>query len=489
MNDTSTSHIEKRLSHAGSDFKVTLVSLAYFFFVICSYYVIKPIRESLALELGAENIPLLNIVSMASLVVVNAIYSLIVGHFKRDIFIPFITRFFAVSLLCFWVIFSFILPMPGSEPAAFNQQAKLERAENVEAAEVVDQAGENAGKLPATTASASNRQLTLPKIIAIGSYYLWVNMFSLMAVSMFWSFMNDVFSVAQSKKLYAIIGYGGLVGGLAGSMLTTILVKHTGTPNLFILAIVLLYPSIWCMQYIHRNHYHPEGIPEEENKPVVPAHPPRPWDGLLAVSKNFILILMAFEMFFYTFSTTLFSQQFNHLLETELSSINQRTAFVANIYGHINVVSLITQFVITKLIMLFANPIYGLLILNFVQTIGTLLMLRSPSLTIISWTIITRYALNYSTGRVLRELIYIPLDREAKYQGKGFIDTVIFRFGDGLSSAVIFGGLKLFSYGTWIDYSILGIMLVQFYVIIRAAGLYAERLRETDAESLEPAAA
>ncbi|HMM59943.1 MAG TPA: Npt1/Npt2 family nucleotide transporter, partial [Candidatus Rifleibacterium sp.] len=111
----------------------------------------------------------------------------------------------------------------------------------------------------AKTATAKRRELTLFKILAIGTYYLWVNMFSLMAVSMFWSFMNDVFSLEQSRKLYAIIGYGGLLGGLAGSALTSLLVKYTGTPNLFILAIVLLYPSIWCMQYIHHNHYRPEG--------------------------------------------------------------------------------------------------------------------------------------------------------------------------------------------------------------------------------------
>ena len=81
----------------------------------------------------------------------------------------------------------------------------------------------------------------------------------------------------------------------------------------------------------------------------------------------------------------------------------------------------------------------------------------------------------------MRELIYIPLDREAKYQGKGFIDTVVFRFGDGLSSAVIYGGLAFFSYGVWIDYSILVVMALQFYVIIKASGLYAERLRQTRA--------
>ncbi|MDD3000048.1 MAG: Npt1/Npt2 family nucleotide transporter, partial [Candidatus Riflebacteria bacterium] len=198
---------------------------------------------------------------------------------------------------------------------------------------------------------------------------------------------------------------------------------------------------------------------------------------------------MALEMFFYTFSSTLFSQQFNHMVETELGGVNERTAFVAAIYGKINIVSLITQFFVTRLVMVFTNPIYGLLMLNIIQTAATLLMLKMPSLTIVSWTIIIRYALNYSTGRVLRELIYIPLDHDAKYQGKGFIDTVVFRFGDGLSSVVIFGGLQLFSYGKWIDFSILLAMAAQFYVIIKAANMYAERLHETGTDGVEPAPA
>lgn len=453
MNQTA-SDIGNNGSGARQDIKITLVSFAYFFFVICSYYVIKPVRESLALELGSENIPILNILSMITLIGGNAVYSLVVGYFKRDIFIPFITKFFVLCLLGFWVMFSFIMPI-GTSTAEIQPVAQ---------------------------------PLSVLKVISITSYYLWVNLFSLMAVSMFWSFMNDVFTINESKKLYAIIGYGGLVGGLIGSALTSMLAKTIGTPNLFVLAIVLLYPSIWCMQYIHKNHYRPEGIPQAGNQ-ASPAHPPRPWDGFMSVSKNFILILMALEMFFYTFSSTLFSQQFNHMVETELGGVNERTAFVAAIYGKINIVSLITQFFVTRLVMVFANPIYGLLMLNIIQTAATLLMLKMPSLTIVSWTIIIRYALNYSTGRVLRELIYIPLDHEAKYQGKGFIDTVVFRFGDGLSSVVIFGGLQLFSYGKWIDFSILLAMAAQFYVIIKAANMYAERLHETGTDGVEPAPA
>jgi len=486
--------------------KITLVAIAYFFFVICSYYVIKPIRGSLALELGAANIPVLNILSMVSLIAANAVYSVVVGRYKRDIFIPFITRFFVFCLLGFWVLFSFVFPvgedhvaaspeishaeMPDAQGGALNTAFKAVDGFKGQSSDL-DKSESMAERLPAVAdvSAAAGASARLPakrdppsfvSMIFIGGYYLWVNIFALLAVSMFWSFMNDVFTVDQSRRLYAIIGYGGLIGGLIGSVITVMLAKVIGTANLFLVATALLYPSIWCMQYIHRCHYRPAGVVETDNVPVKPAHPPRPWDGFLAVIKNSILILMALEMFLYTFSSTLFFQQLNQMLETAFEQdVNSRTAFVAGIYSKINILSLFTQFFVTRLVMSMANPIMGLLMLNLIQVAGTAFMLYAPSLEIVSWTLIIRYALNYSTGRAMRELIYIPLDREAKYQGKGFIDTVVFRLGDGLSSVMLIGGLQMFSYGPWIDYSILFIMAIQFYVIIKVAGLYGRRLAET----------
>ncbi len=506
-------------AEAKNERRVTLVAIAYFFFVICSYYVIKPIRGSLALELGAANIPVLNILSMVSLIAGNAIYSVIVGRYKRDIFIPFITRFFVFCLLGFWALFSFVFPIGDgwikeeAEPVAqveisppikplpqnYQQGGALEAARSA--------IGGFTRKIPATgtqslqgeavpsTASAVTAAVgksigeinfrpppSTLGMICIGGYYLWVNLFALLAVSMFWSFMNDVFTVDQSRRLYAIIGYGGLLGGLVGSIITVLLARIVGTANLFLVATALLYPSIWCMRYIHQRHYKHQGVPCAENKPAVPAHPPRPWDGLVAVMHNPILILMALEMFLYTFSSTLFFQQLNQLVENAFAhDVNGRTAFVAGIYSKINVISLFTQFFVTRLVMSLSNPVYGLLMLNLIQVAGSLLMLFSPGLNVVSWTLIIRYALNYSTGRAMRELIYIPLDREAKYQGKGFIDTVVFRLGDGLSSVMLIGGLEMFAYGNWIDYSILITMAVQFYVIIRVAGLYGRRLTEVSA--------
>lgn len=518
--DTDNKSVSTLEAPGSNEFKLTVIAFLYFFFVICSYYVLKPVRDGLALEIGATNINILNLLSMFSLIFVNAIYSVIVGKYKRDIFIPYITRFFVICLVIFWLIFTYAFPMKenSKENPIKSQTAVTEVASSSvnlsETTELQKPAPEKVTPSPKET-NAEPEGKNWFKITCIGCYYLWVNIFSLIAVCMFWSFMNDVFTVSQGKRLYAYIGYGGLIGGTAGSELTKLLLKNFNfsTPSLFIVAIILLYPSIWCMKYIHNNHYHPEGIPEEDNKPVKPAHPANPMDGFKTVIKNFVLILMALEMFLYTCSTTLFSQQINSTIESELivyeetnggSSdspvVNEeatkkiRTAFWADIYSKVNIASLIAQLVVTKLVMLLPNPIYGLLLLNIIQVIGNVLLLclskatlasqmagMSVTLVIITWTFVLRRCLDYSTARVLRESVYIPMDRDAKYQGKGFIDTVIFRFGDGLSSVILFGGMNMIGYGHWIDYSILFTMVIQFYVIIKIARIYVNMVKKVGA--------
>jgi ATP/ADP translocase len=483
----------------GDEFKVTLTSVAYFFFVISSYYVIKPIRGSLGLELGAGFIPYLNILSMISLIAGNAIYSIIVGKYKRDIFIPFITRFFVVCLAIFWIFFSFVFPLETSKKESLKAKAAIVKTEDkpgevkiasqtvlpVKAAsEAVEVKAEQPKAKVARSKEVNWPKVLSPKGIFISCYYLWVNLFALFAVSMFWSFMNDVFTVDQSRRLYAIIGYGGLLGGLCGGILTSYLVKIIGTPNLFILAIILLHPSIMCMKYIHKKYYKPAGVPEEDGTPTEPAHPPKPWDGAKSVWMSPILLFLAFEMFLYTFSSTMFFQQLNQLLEEAFKNdLNQRTEYLAGIYNRINSISLFTQFFVTKLVMLFPKPVMGLLLLNLIQVIGSFFMLSMPGLAVASWVTIIRYALNYSTGRAIRELVYIPLTRQQKYQGKGFIDTVVFRLGDGLSSMLLIGGLSVFSYGKWIDWSILIAMGIQFAVIVKLSGQYSKKILEKKQES------
>ncbi len=474
MNQAADNPEQGYLGVSRQERKITLVSFAYIFFVICSYYVVKPIRGSLGMELGKDNIPLLSLLSMIVLIGSNAIYSIIVGLYKRDIFIPFITRFFSLCLLIFWLTFSF----------AFSNQ-------NIQ---VQTEPGENPPVLQAeegimTNQSVASQPLLIEadpietnpfRAIAIAVFYIWVGVFALMAVSMFWSFMNDVFSVGQSRRLYAIIGYGGLLGGAVGSFLAGKLVPLLGTANLFLVALILLYPSIWCMRYIHHNFTANENLNEgtitSETKPEK-AHPPRPWDGLVSVWYAPILLFMAGEMFIFTFSSTLFYQQLYEMVnQVYAGKTDETTAFFAGFFGYITVLSLFSQFFLTRLFMMFKNPVNGLFVFPVIQLAATVMMIVSPRLEIVSWGLIIGSAINYSTGRAIRELVYIPLDREQKYQGKGFIDTVVFRLGDGISAIILLGGLEFFSYGVWIDWTILFSMVIQFYVIMKIARLHAHKI-------------
>lgn len=453
-----------------SEKKLTVVAFLYFFFIISAYYVLKPVRESLALEFGAKNVNVLKIISMFSLIVVNAVYSMIIGSMKRDKFIPGITKFFIGSIVVFWGLFNFAIPLTNTH---YNPNLSL------------------------------LEQMSLLKIIVYGGFYLWVNMFSVVAVSMFWSFINDIFTVEQGKKYYAYVGYGGLIGGMTGSYITKLIVKRIGAIDILLVAAIILTPTLLCFHYIltHFGNNNPDSafVNNYKNKKTV-----NPTAGFLSVKRNPILIFMAFEMLFYTCSATFFAHQLNHIVDTQLeqgtfaSLKDAKTAFFADLYWQINIVSLVTQLLVTQLIMLLKIPVYGLLILNFIQVAGSILLASNTStlapiviapITIVSWTIVIRSALDYSTARVLRESVYIPLDKDAKYQGKGFIDTVLFRIGGGLSSTILVFGLDIWGYGNWIDFSILFVMLLQFYVIIKAASLYGEKLQSIPSHNIETVSA
>ena len=487
---------EGLLGVAPDELKTTLVSFTYIFCIICSYYVLKPVRGSLGIELGKNNLPIMNFLSMFVLILSNAVYSMLTGLYRREFFIPFITRFFAGCIIVFWFVFSFVFPADLPDVKKEEVKTRVEHEEML---------SEKPAPRPAEALVAENDndevnlfKSNLPRALALSVYYLWVGVFILFAVSMFWSFMNDIYSVDQSKRLYAIIGYGGLIGGAAGSFITSSLVERVGTANLFIVGLLILYPSVWCMKYVHNrmtasssedDEEHSEKV-AEENKPQERKTKPKqeeqkgsanakpgPADGFFVVYRTPILIFMAFEMFFFTFSCTLFYQQLYEMVNQVFAeNTDHATQFFADFYFKITILSLISQFFLTRLVMKFPNPVWGLFIFPAVQIGATVLMLNSPSLLFVSWGLIIVSAISYSTGRAIKELVYIPLNREQKYQGKGFIDTVVFRIGDGISAVILIGGLNTLGYGQWIDFTILVAMVIQVYVIINIARRYAERV-------------
>lgn len=447
---------ESWLGARAGEGSVALVALVYFFFVITSYYVLKPIREGLAIELGAHRIPALNILSMLSLIGANAGYSWLVGRFDRERFITWLTRSCSVALVLFWAVFQFT-----TQPAT----------------------GTSIWIDPNSLPTWIPGWLALPtsRVCLITLYFIWVNLFGLFMPSMFWSFINDSFTTDQGKRLYPTIGYGGLVGGLCGGIITVALTNVLGTANMFLVAAMLLEPTIWCMRFINRRCEAVSGVSRE----TPPMEPPSqadgketqerkasPWDGFVVTFTSAYLTLMALEMFLYTFASSIFSYQMNALMEAAHLSPDARTVYWANIYNMINGLSLVTQFFVTRLVMGFRYPTIGLLLLPVSQIVGSMLLIRMPLLDIAAAVGVVRYALNYSTGRAVRELLFTPLSHDEKYQGKGFIDTLVFRAGDGLSSVLLLWGLAVWGSGPWVDVTIVSTMCFSAIIILALGNIF-----------------
>jgi len=439
---------------------VAAVSLMYFFFIITSYYVLKPIREGLAIELGSQRIPALNILSMLSLIAANAGYSWLVGRYSRDRFITWITRACSISLVVFWVIFRFT-EHPTVATAIWIDPALLPAW--------------IPGWLPVPTS----------RVCAITLYFIWVNLFGLFSPSMFWSFINDSFSTDQGKRLYTTVGYGGLIGGLCGGIMTVVLTGLLGTANMFLVAAALLEPTIWCMRFIDKrckpiSTSQAVSLPEAPEPGTQPAKSDgmrtgknaSPWDGFAVTFSSAYLTLMALEMFMYTFASSMYSYQLNALMEAAHLSSDARTIYWANIYNMINGLSLLTQFFVTRFVMSSSYPAIGLLLLPLSQIVGSLLLIRMPLLDIAAAIGVIRYALNYSTGRAVRELFFTPLSHDEKYQGKGFIDTLVFRAGDGLSSVLLLWGLAVWGAGPWVDVTVVSTMCFSVLIILAVGSIF-----------------
>ncbi|HNW35360.1 MAG TPA: hypothetical protein PKM25_10540, partial [Candidatus Ozemobacteraceae bacterium] len=170
------------------------------------------------------------------------------------------------------------------------------------------------------------------------------------------------------------------------------------------------------------------------------------------------------------------------LMEAAHLSSDARTIYWANIYNMINGLSLMTQFFVTRFFMSSAYPTVGLLLLPLSQIIGSLLLIRLPLLDVAAVIGVVRYALNYSTGRAVRELLFTPLSHDEKYQGKGFIDTLVFRAGDGLSSVLLLWGLAVWGAGPWVDVTVVSTMCFSVLIILALGSIFSK----IDPRRMEP---
>ncbi len=353
------------------------LAVLYFFLLLCSFYLLRPVRETLGIAKGAERLPWLMTGTLLVMLVANPAFAALVSRWPRRRFIPATYRFFALSFLAFFLGFRF----GGGQTVALGY-----------------------------------------------AFYIWLSVFNLFVVAVFWGYMADLWSRDQGERLFGLMALGGTLGAIAGAGLTEVLAGHGRLSPLSLLPLgaLVLEGATRCALAL-ADHYdlgHEAGGPQEPGPGLL--------EGLRLVFRSPLLGLLCAYMLLFTITSTFLYLQQGQIVAATFKGMGERTAAFARIDRLTNLLAMGMQLFVTSRLIRGMGLRVVLLILPLITLAGVGALAVSPVFPTLLAVMVVRRGLHYAVDRPARELLYIPLSPDAKYKAKAFVDTFIFRAGDFL---------------------------------------------------------
>jgi len=358
-------------------------SFAYFFCLLSGYYVLRPLRDEMGVAGGVRNLQWLFSATFVVMLAAVPLYGALVARLPRRRFIPLVYHFFVANLALFWILLSF----------------------------------------------------QIEKLWVARTFFIWVSVFNLFAVSVFWSFMADLFGAEQGKRLFAIIAAGGSAGALAGPALTVWLARPLGPANLLLLAALLLEAAVLCARRVEGAVAAAPAPQARDSAPAAAAaSAPRLGGGWLAgialLARSPYLAGIALWVALLSIAGTWLYFQQASLVAAASDDPATRTRLFATIDLAVGLLTLAVQFVATgRLIERFGiGAAAALLPLAF--GLGFLALAAVPALAVVVGFQALQRTANFAVSNPAREVLFTVLAREEKYKAKNVIDVVVFRGAD-----------------------------------------------------------
>lgn len=408
-------------------------SFLYFFFLLAGYYVLRPIRDEMGLQLGADALKKVFTGVFLVMLVLVPLFGWLNRLVPRRRLLPWLYGFFAANLVMFHLLFA----------AAGNQ---------------------------------------LPWVA--GVFFVWVSVFNLFVISVFWSFMADLYSTDQAKRLYGFISAGGTLGALTGPTITVSLVDRLGPHNLLLVSAAFLGLAIVAIFRL-RAWSRRLGVADSAVKESGPAGETAVMkgsvvSGIVDVLRSPYLRNICFFMLAYSLlSTTLYFISAD-LLGKEINDSRERTKLLAQIDLAVNVLALVLQLVVFKGLMNRLGTRFVLGLLPVVSVLGfAALAWTYPLVGVLVVFGVLRRAGEYALSKPARETLFNVLPPEQQYKAKNVIDTLVHRTGD-TASAWVYGGLREVHIGVpqiaWMSAAVaVGWWLLALSLGTRARALQAQR--------------
>ena len=269
-------------------------------------------------------------------------------------------------------------------------------------------------------------------------FYIWLSVFNLLSISVAWSVLADVFVSAQAKRLFALMATGASLGGLIGPLLGALLVAALGHPGLLVLSAAMLVGSaaagLWLQAWRDR-HPRAPGDAIERGQPLGG----NPFAGATAVFRSpYLLGISTFVLLLTTATTFLYFEQ-ARIVEATFPDPVRQTQVFGSIDTIVQALALLTQALVTGRIAKRLGVGALLVAVPIVVAVCFLWLAMSPVFAVLAVVMVVRRAGEYAMVRPGREMLYTVVGPEQKYKAKNFIDTVVYRGGDAVSGWVKHG--------------------------------------------------
>jgi AAA family ATP:ADP antiporter len=352
-----------------------LWSFAYFFTLLAGYYVLRPLRDQMGIAGGVKNLPWLFTATFVTLLVAQPLYGALVAKLPRARFIPIVYHFFVANLVLFWLLLT----------------------------------------------------LDVAPVVVARVFFVWVSVFNLFAVAVFWSFMADLFTAEQGKRLFGFIGAGGTAGALLGPVITIALSAPLGRINLLIAAVVLLELAVFCVYRLERAATAQAGPRAEPGRVGGNA-----FAALTELIRSPYLLGIGVWVSLLSFCATIVYLEQANIVSAAVHDRDTQTRLFAGIDLAVNLLSLATQVFATGQVLRRLGTGIAAGALPAVYVAGFAALALTPTLAAVLTLQVAQRWMNFAIANPARQVFFTVLGREEKYKAKNLIDVVVYRGSDAL---------------------------------------------------------